>query len=422
MKQRRARYWIPACVCFYVIAVANDRPAMYLLCWVTVSLVVLTAVLARLALHGLQVVRPTPPARVDAGQPLRLRLELSHPGWWPKTNLLIGDQFTNTTLNHHDERHVLVRWLSPRLAVRVEDEGHLAQRGRTVLGPVTVTAGDPLGLFEQRRVLPDTRAEVLVHPLVVPLHGHSLAGTAIGPAARRARAVDSLDIRQLRNYRPGDDLRHIDWKATARTRRMQTREWEQPLADDAVVLLDTAAAQVFGEGAGRSLETAITLAASVALRLRDLSYRVRVLAHDVEPLDLPVGSAEGQMQALLDRLALLEGAGRVSLPALLRSQRQRIGEAGLIVTITADTDLELAAELGELAATGRQVVLALLDGPAFADRGREAGATLRPVPIDTGSARLETLRSALRHADLNLRVVGPGDDVAQLLCETEVAA
>ncbi len=61
-----------------------------------------------------------------------------------------------------------------------------------------------------------------------------------GPAGQRLgrRAGASLEFHEYRDYQPGDDLRHVDWRALARTGQMHTRLYREEIAATAEIVLD----------------------------------------------------------------------------------------------------------------------------------------------------------------------------------------
>ena len=94
-------------------------------------------------------------------------------------------------------------------------------------GPVSVVRGDPLGLFERvhRRNEP---VDLFVHPQTVLFEGQSLGlpPRSRGPA-RPDLSPDDVSFHALREYQPGDDLRHVHWKSTARTGDVMVRQFEE---------------------------------------------------------------------------------------------------------------------------------------------------------------------------------------------------
>ncbi|MGL4256614.1 MAG: DUF58 domain-containing protein, partial [Microbacterium sp.] len=89
------------------------------------------------------------------------------------------------------------------------------RRAVVEVGPVSVVRGDPLGLFE-RVHRKDEPVDLFVHPRTVLFDGQSLGflrDLEGLPATDLSR--DDVSFHALREYQPGDDLRHVHWKSTA---------------------------------------------------------------------------------------------------------------------------------------------------------------------------------------------------------------
>jgi uncharacterized protein (DUF58 family) len=115
-----------------------------------------------------------------------------------------------------------------------------------------------------------------------------------------------LEFYGMREYVPGDDLRRIVWRATARTGKVMVREAEQGITDHITLILDTdrGGHSRDQQGESESFEAGIRAAASLGVRhLRD-GYEVRVETNG-GPLTRPLRGAGSQLM-LLDALARLE--------------------------------------------------------------------------------------------------------------------
>jgi uncharacterized protein (DUF58 family) len=89
---------------------------------------------------------------------------------------------------------------------------------------------------------------------------------------RRRQRGEGLEFHQLREYRQGDSLRQIDWKATARLRRAVSREYEEERDQQIVFLLDCGRKMHARDGALSHFDhalDALLLLAHVALRQGD---------------------------------------------------------------------------------------------------------------------------------------------------------
>ena len=154
------------------------------------------------------------------------------------------------------------------------------RRGRFLLGPPSVRIGDPLGLWEDNRTLA-VRSEVIVVPTVVDLAGMPISTGTRSAAADRAMsgaAGGDPDV-GIRYYRSGDDIRTIHWRASARHDELMVRLEEPVSHGGAIVMLDHRARFHAGSGANSSLETAVTLAASISLHLLTAEHQMRLTTH-----------------------------------------------------------------------------------------------------------------------------------------------
>jgi uncharacterized protein (DUF58 family) len=187
-------------------------------------------------------------------------------------------------------------------------------RGVHLIGPVTVRVSDPLGLVEYERELAG-RDSLTVLPRVTALTGLPDGfgrgeGDAGSTGLRRGPGEhDAL----LRPYQPGDALRTVHWRSTARRDELMVRLEERPWHGGVTVLLDRRAQAHRGFGAENSLEWAIELAASVCVHLARWGRKVTLVAENGVVL------ATGRdIDALLTALATLRPstqAGLIAPPA-----------------------------------------------------------------------------------------------------------
>ncbi|MYN10915.1 DUF58 domain-containing protein [Pseudoduganella aquatica] len=115
------------------------------------------------------------------------------------------------------------------------------QRGNARFSQPHVRVSSPWGLWQRtRRIGPEQTVKVF--PDYSRLLGQTLQATERrAPAAgaiRKRRRGEGTDFRQLREYRQGDSLRSIDWKATARQRKPIAREYQEERDQQVVFLLD----------------------------------------------------------------------------------------------------------------------------------------------------------------------------------------
>jgi uncharacterized protein (DUF58 family) len=191
-----------------------------------------------------------------------------------------------------------IRHLAP--GEQVEELFAIPTHRRAVLpvGPVSIVRGDPLGLFE-RVDSRDEPVDLYVHPRTVRFDGQSLGFVRdLEGMTSRELARDDIAFHALAEYQPGDDLRHVHWRSSARTGTLMLRTYEQTRRSHFVIGLSTHPAEYSDP---EELELAISAAGSLGLRaLRD-SYRVEVRTQG--------GRLRSETQKhLLDALAGVDGS------------------------------------------------------------------------------------------------------------------
>ncbi|GAB3382161.1 DUF58 domain-containing protein [Lysobacter fragariae] len=115
-------------------------------------------------------------------------------------------------------------------------------RGDFSFDGVQLRLHSPWRLWRQSRVA-GAPQKVRVFPNFAPLARFAMfsaeqASRLVGAHVKRRRG-EGTDFHQMREYRVGDSLRQIDWKATARARRLISREYQDEKNQQLVLLLDT---------------------------------------------------------------------------------------------------------------------------------------------------------------------------------------
>lgn len=290
----------------------------------------------------LSVRRTVTPARLPRGNSAEVLLELTNAdarpgGLWGLTEPLPADL-------GRSPRFVVDR-LPAGATATLRYRIHGGRRGRHVLGPLRLQLMDPFGLVERNAVGADS-AVLLVVPRVRPLGPGGPAGGqgGGGEGSRRTIAVHGEDDVSVREYRSGDDLRKVHWRATARTGELMVRLEERPWRAQATLLLDTRARAHLvsthpssGGPAGDetppedSLEWLVEATASIGTAL---ARRGAVLRAITDAGELLPTSGHGRLSPddLLDRLAGV-GPSRVSSLATGVEQLCRAAGDGPVICL-----------------------------------------------------------------------------------------
>jgi uncharacterized protein (DUF58 family) len=170
----------------------------------------------------------------------------------------------------------------------------------------------------------------------------------------------SVEFVQHREYVPGDDIRHIDWKSYGRSERYTIKQYEQETNFALHLLFDCSNSMRYGGGETNKLEFAKLLAASLAytvIRQRDtVSLRVFNTGWVAE---LPQSSQLGHINAITHTLEDTQPKERTNIGPLLDEVADRVSRRGIVVLISdclEDLDPILAG-LRHLRFRGHEVVL-----------------------------------------------------------------
>ncbi|MEY2569072.1 MAG: hypothetical protein QOE35_3601 [Actinomycetota bacterium] len=183
-----------------------------------------------------------------------------------------------------------------------------SRRGVYEVGPLVAVAGDPLGLCQRETVVSEP-FELLVHPRLELVSDRPLTRQFEDPPIRPPVSKpwpSGLEFYGMREYKPGDDLRRIVWRASARTGKIMVREAEQGITDHISIILDTdrGSHSRDGEGLSESFEMGVRAAASLGVRHLREGYEVKIECNG-GPLTRGLRGQTAQIQ-MLDATARVE--------------------------------------------------------------------------------------------------------------------
>lgn len=178
------------------------------------------------------------------------------------------------------------------------------RRGPLRFTGVMVARTDPFGWFRGfvRVPLPQS---VLILPKRYPLPRLTLPGTKEyqpGGVALAAAIGDSEEFLSLRDYRPGDPMRHIHWRSWARTGRPIVREFEDEFLVRHALVLDTFART----GMDMAFEEAVSIAASFAYTVNTQESLLDLLFVGPQTVCFTTGRGLGQAEQGLEVLASVQ--------------------------------------------------------------------------------------------------------------------
>jgi uncharacterized protein (DUF58 family) len=113
------------------------------------------------------------------------------------------------------------------------------RRGRFIIRDFELSTKFPFGFFRHRRRLSAQEAAIVIFPHLVPIDEETIdLPLNVGKLVTQKKGMGQ-DLLSLRDYQPMDDLRRVDWKATARTSRLIVREFSAEDDKRVTVVFDT---------------------------------------------------------------------------------------------------------------------------------------------------------------------------------------
>lgn len=214
----------------------------------------------------------------------------------------------------------------------------------------------------------------------------------------------SAEFTQYRHYRPGDDLKYVDWKLLARTDRVYTKQYRETTNLNAQIVLDASASMAYaGRGGVSKLQYARLMAAALAHLLGAQGDAVGLVAYAEGVREyLAPRTGRAHVRRLLVALDALEGRGATATPAALRRAVDLLKRRGLLMLFSDlyDEDGAIEAELRRAVRMGHELAVFLMltrDELEFPFRGDvrledvESGRT-----VLSGSAVAERYRANVR--------------------------
>jgi len=145
----------------------------------------------------------------------------------------------------------------------------------------------------------------------------------------------STDFAEHRQYMPGDDLRHLDWKLLARTDRLYIKKYQGDTNARIHILVDSSASMGYASGEVTKLQYAQYLASSLAFLGVRQHDSVGLVAFDEQVIEhVPPGSRSGHLRTVLGVIERLQPGRGTTIADLLNRTAELLTRRGIVVLIS----------------------------------------------------------------------------------------
>ncbi|RYM05790.1 DUF58 domain-containing protein [Sporolactobacillus sp. THM7-7] len=325
--------------CMFAFAMYQGGFVSWFILYAFLPVVIYMLFLMFYPLKAIRVERRIDAKRLVAGSSVHVRIDLKRKWAAPLLLVTVQDDAPLAADSRAGQgKTVIIFWI--RRDASVTYSIPKLKRGHHVLSSIRLTVGDPFGFF-QKSILLNCKTVMLVFPEVYPLPNLA-PGLGGGSSRYRSADIDVTQFSGVRAYQPSDRLSWLDWKSTARSNQLVTKQFEMERDLHASVVF---VAQL--HDSDRQFERGISFTASLVRALLSDGYTVLfTYSRTGKPLFLqPRASHElgelDQVLALLTR----EEALKTDDVQLLDNKRN--------IGFAVSTDIALASRMSRFAASVR---------------------------------------------------------------------
>lgn len=267
------------------------------------------------------------------------------------------------------------------------------RRGHVRLQGLCISRPDPFGLFKAARMTAEPES-LLVLPKRYPvrwMEQQGLRHDRVGGTSAATSTGDSEEFTRVREYQPGDPLRHIHWRSWARLGQPIVKEFQDQNFLRQALVLDT-----FSQNPGARFEEAVSVAASFAGASSGLDADLDLMFVGNEAFRFTAGRGLAASDRLLEVLACVEVCRDRPFSTLVDLIGTHAHGLSACVCVLLEWDGQRQALVRMLRATGLPVlVLVVVDAgqSAVGDPGPMADQPdrLRVVEVDRAAESLAAL-------------------------------
>jgi uncharacterized protein (DUF58 family) len=273
-----------------------------------------SSLFARSQRFDIRIRREVFPPRSFGGENIEVSVGLTNISPTEISDLHAEDQVPDSLTIESGSKSALLT-LRPNGEIEYSYTVSAPKRGRYFLGPMKIQAIDLLG-FRQYSETIAGQDQLTILPKVEDLGDVELRARRVGPwpGTVPSRYLGAgTEFFELRQYNQGDELRRINWKASARRGRLVTNEYETERVTDVLVVLDCSedvSSKLFAFDAE---EFQVNLTASLCSQLLFQGNRVGLLVYGAERTWVAPAFGKRQLLSILSGLAIVK-AGRALIP------------------------------------------------------------------------------------------------------------
>ncbi len=271
-------FWFAAAGVALVVAFIAQSPYMAFAMYAFLLLVGLANLSSLAWISGLDCERSISRTTVQQGEDAEIEVTIRNDRGWPIPWIYFEDYHPQDFPRVGDNKRLAI--LMPGRSVTLKYRLTFPRRGYHRVGPVLMESGDLFGL--QKRFRTGVRRDyVSVLPTVAYIDTFNIAAKRPQGPVRISNRIyeDPTRIHNIREYIPGDPMRAIHWKATARTGVLHVKTHAPSSVTGGTLILDLHEDSYLPEKREERIELAVTTTASIACLLQMSGEQVGMITN-----------------------------------------------------------------------------------------------------------------------------------------------
>jgi len=356
---------VAAALFLVVVAVLINSQQLFFMSTAMIVTLAAARIQSFLAIQGLKLERVVPPA-VAVGDTVTVQMTLTSERRIRRPLISVLDSLPSR-MAASDVTPSLPVAPAPDQPVETRYSFRPRRRGVYRWNRATIRGTDALGLIVLERMLTTDPCELKVYPAPIPVSIAISAGAGLGNSELETGRVrgTGLDTRGIREYTPGDPLKHVHWTSSARTGRLMVKEFETGAGAHFVFMIQ----RTRGSDIGEALHSTLESMCGHALYMSEQFLRKQAIVQfgQFESDPHPTVDLETRISEISDILTALVADSAVPISEEFRTIRSSVTDGATAILMLSRRDPDLPEVIARM---GVQATCLIYDGSQYAQQGR----------------------------------------------------
>jgi len=345
---------------------------------------------------------------ITEGEVLNIELSVDNQGFLPFVNVSLNDFLGCAEKEKKVE--FFVNWVNPRGSFKIKYDCLCNQRGRYILGPISITFYGFLGLFYIRRVV-STKKVIYVYVKTFniktppPLTKGHLPWFGLETTFASG---EEDEFYGLREYQRGDPLKWIHWLTVAKKNKMVVRKFQRSSFYQASIMFLLNQKDNLGVGRETVFEYIIKIAASLTKYFIEKDICVEILAQAGMTGYFPSNKGSDYLEEIFKFYAEAQTETKITMEEFLPEYEKHIPERSTLFYFLTEKNLEMLIDILYLKERDISVVALIIISSTFSSS---------PPPKEEIDSFKDWVQTRLLGLKTNVLFFSKGDNLEAIFAE-----